>query len=151
MRRAIQWFPSSVLPKRVREEFPQVTRVADAHKPLTIELKGSDLSRSKIKSPSECALAKACARQEQADAAVVQIRHAYIIKGNTALRYSVPESVRREITAFDRMGDFRPGVYQLGVIIPSKRLGVVPKHSHKATKGSRAPYHIFRHHTVGIR
>jgi hypothetical protein len=48
---------------------------------------------------------------------------AWIIKGNLAVKYEVPESVAREIVSFDRHHDFRPGEYQLSAVPNSCRMG----------------------------
>jgi hypothetical protein len=97
----------------VREYYPEVTRVVDSKKPVTISVTPSDCRKSKSGMPSECAMARAFKREY--DGAIISLSTAYLISGKTAKRFKVPTAVAREIISFDRSHDFRPGKYSLGV------------------------------------
>jgi hypothetical protein len=58
-------------------------------------------------------MAVACQRMFHADGMIIGKQTAYLIKGTKAVRFSLPESVRKEIVSFDRGSGFEPGEYQL--------------------------------------
>jgi len=137
---------------RVHAFYPNVTRVIDATTPLHITVSKRDVSGATPKKPEDCAMARACKRLRHADGAIIRPSRAYIIRGNTAIRYAVPPSVGREIVVFDRHSDFKPGDYHLSAITKSKRLGRRQgSDSPKRNASSRSKPKIFRHRTVGIR
>lgn len=141
----------SQLLERLRVFAPQVDRVADASRAVKVEVTEADVTGAKEKSHGGCAMARACQRQV-CDAAIVWPRVAFLIKGNLAVRYSVPESVRREIVTFDRHGKFYPGTYQLSPICPSARFGARMKPGrgpHISHKTWRRP--LVTHQSQGIR
>jgi len=97
----------------VNRHFPNVTKVEDAKNPLLIEVTRKDVLHSKRKNMNECAMAIACKRVYHADGVIMARTTAYLVKGTLAVRFRVPLSVTREITSFDRGGDFDPGEYAL--------------------------------------
>jgi len=97
----------------VRKFFPNVRKVTDARAPVQIEVTARDTKTSKKKKHAECALAKACQRTWNLDGAVVTRSMVYLVKDKQALRYLLPQTVTREIVAFDRGASFAPGVYTL--------------------------------------
>lgn len=113
---------------KLRRKFPQVTKTVDARKRLVVTVIAEDNQKGLMKNPEACALARACIRENIADAAIVGVGYTWLIKGNEATRYSTSEGVAREITSFDRHHDFEPGKdYVLGPIAPANRLGKVHK------------------------
>lgn len=78
----------------VRKYHPNVTRVVDAKRPITIEVSKSDCRKGDAKSPSHCAMAKAFTHTH--DGAIVSLSVAYIVDGDKATRYKVPVSVSRD-------------------------------------------------------
>lgn len=128
-----------VVVQRVRHYFPEVDSVVDATKPVIVTVKDTDNSTSKKKTHDACALAHACERERVCDAALIFPRIAFLVKGKTAIRYRVPESVTREIVVFDRGGDFAPGDYQLSPCSKRDRLGnKTPRNNSKRNKKTRA-------------
>jgi hypothetical protein len=107
----------------VQKFHPDVTKVADAKRPLTINLRPSDSKSARAKKHDACAMAVACVRQCKVDGAIVSTNAAYLIEGKKATRYTVPPAVGREIVAFDRGAGFAPGTYTLNVPSPSAKLG----------------------------
>jgi hypothetical protein len=75
---------------------------------------------------------------------------AYILRNNYWVRYRIPQSVIREIVAFDRGGSFEPGMYALMPPSPAYRLGRVKvgarRHVRTGPKKSR-----FVHATSNVR
>ncbi len=133
----------------VQKFFPNVKSVRDATSPITIEVTKADNNNSKVRSHSACAMAVACKRAEHADGVIVSIMTAYVIKGTSATRYVLPESVSREIVSFDREAGFAPGEYVMRPPEPSKQLGVHRGGKSTHTKnGKKITRH---HHTSGIR
>lgn len=132
---------------RVQKLFPHVTNMVDANSDIDIRVTKSDTQTKAVKNHSECALAHACRRSFQADGAMINVTSAYIIKGNTATRYKLPESISREIVSFDREAAFEPGDYHLHTPPPSARLGAPNRSGTKNgyTKGAGKqvqPYHL---------
>jgi hypothetical protein len=110
----------------VKRFYPDVKRVEVARAPLTVEVLKSD-GKGGRKSHQACAMADACKRKFHLDGTIVSRSVAYLIKGDTATKYGIPEAVRREITSFDRGAGFAPGTYHL-----------VPPHKKKAGRSGGA-------------
>lgn len=137
--------------KFVQDRFPQVQSVADATKPVTIEVLPEDVRKSTRKNHQVCAMAVACKRAMNLDGIIVSVRVAWLIKGKRAIRYTVPPSVSREITSFDRGAGFATGTYQLSRPSSTQRLGtrrggVDPRNRDKARRRAAV-----MHYTTGIR
>jgi hypothetical protein len=107
--------------RNIHKFFPKVTKVTDASKKLIIEVVPKDEAVSLKKDHAGCALAVACKREYKLDGVIVSRTMAYLIKGDEAIRYSLPESASREIVSFDRGGGFEPGSYELNK--PDRKLG----------------------------
>lgn len=128
--------------KNVQKMFPGVTEVVDAKRARVIEVEPQDLKQAKVKSHKGCAMAVACKRKLVLDGVIMARSTAYLIKGKKATRYHVPESVSREMVAFDRGADFAAGVYKL--IPPDKPLGSRTGYAskNKGTGTPRRSYHV---------
>jgi hypothetical protein len=135
----------------VRKYHPQVNRVVDAKKPITIEVTAKDCRSGKSGKASSCAMARAFEREY--DGAIVSLSTAYIIKGDKATRYQVPQSVSREIVSFDRSHKFEPGEYALNA--PSHyKLGQKRKSPQTESRAGGNAYAATKnrnHKTAGIR
>ena len=94
---------------RVRKYFPQVNQVVDAKDTIEVSVTKKDSKSAKPKNPSQCALAQACCRELKADGAIINLGYSYVIKGEVATRYTTSVAVGREITSFDRGGEFEAG------------------------------------------
>lgn len=112
------------LPRSVRRMFPNVTSAVDAAAPIEISVNRKDCKTAKKFDPTECALARAAKRELHVEGVIIGIGSSYIIKGDTAVRFDTPQSVKREIISFDRHHDFAPGDYYLTPKPPSNRFGV---------------------------
>lgn len=133
----------------VRKFFPKVSKVVDATQAIEINVKNRDCNSAEVKNHNECAMAKACKRQLHIDGAVISVGTAYLVKGDTATRYRIPERISREIIAFDRNGGFMPGQYKLKNPTGRQRLG-----QNFGTKtGTKHPHRKSLRHfsTAGIR
>ena len=135
----------------VRFFFPQVENVIDSLKGALIEVTLSDASHGDVKNHKTCALAIACKRFFHADGVIIGLTTSYIVKGKTAIRFSNPDSISREITSFDRKAGFDIGFYNLCAISPGRRLGV-----HRSGKSGKSASHGkrvkgYRHYTSGVR
>lgn len=130
----------------VQRMFPQVTEVVDAKRARRIEVAASDLKRATVKSHKACAMAVACKRKLSLDGVIMGRKTAYLIRGKKATRYAVPESVAREIIAFDRGATFEPGIYRL---VPHARpLGTEKADGPRLSVGTPRRY---MHTTTGVR
>ena len=135
-------------PRSIIQAFPNVTKCTDARCPVAIEVTKKDVAKSTSGDPGNCAMAKAICREWKADSAVIGLSYSYVIKGNTAVRFTTPESVRREIVSFDRKHDFAPGGYHLAPISPAQRRrpsGPRKRASHKAKR------RVFHAETLSVR
>lgn len=136
--------------KIVQRYHPNVIKVVDSKHDLIIDVMPEDDTRGEIKNHAHCAMARACQRQEHADGAIISVRSAYIIKGDTAIRYRVPESVSREIVSFDRKGGFYAGTYKMNAPCRGEQLGY-PYSGKKPARSSNRLSPTFRHKTQNIR
>jgi hypothetical protein len=114
------------LKKFVKAKFPHVVYFVDATEPIIITVTKADV-RSAKKSYTGCAIAVSCKRQLNLDGAVVSLASSYLVLGDTATRYCVPQSISREVVANDRNGSASPGIYKLRPFSKSGRLGPRPR------------------------
>jgi len=92
--------------------------VYDATEPLIIEVIKSDIHPRDRKNPEKCALAEACKRELHVTEAKAYLSRLYVKHGNHWLRYQLPETVRQEVSTFDRGGGFSEGTYCIPPRIP---------------------------------
>lgn len=137
--------------RMIRTFFPKVEKVNDAEHTMIVNVTRADVAKSNHKDHKTCALAVCCKRSFNADGVIIGLTTAYIIKGNTATRFKLNDSISREITSFDRGAGYDEGEYMLVPACPSSRLGVprTPSAAHGVTTG-RGPRH-FRHMTGKVR
>lgn len=127
----------------VNKFFPMVKKVKDATKRLDIEVLDKDVKNSKLKDHNNCALAVACKRKLHCDGVIISISSAYVINGDEAVRYRLPQSARREIVSFDRNAGFEPGEYSLVPSSPTNRIGAPQskrKHSGPSGRGPKVQH-----------
>lgn len=138
---------------RIRQFFPQVNRVADSTKSLKVTVTERDCKNAKERKEDDCAMAHALEREVKCDGAIVRPRVAYIIRGDLAIKYQVPESVSREIVSFDRHHDFRPGEYQLSAVYKCRRSDYKGRSSRgkAGRRHNRTRTPLVAHTTDGIR
>lgn len=130
----------------VRKFFPNVEEVVDATESIVINVKELDNKRSSRKDPANCALVHACKRLHIADAAIIGIAFSYLIKGRKATRYKTSQGVSREITTFDRHGQFAAGEnYRLSKVSNGQRIGDKRRGGGPSkNKSARAPHKVHR-------
>jgi hypothetical protein len=136
----------------VQVYFPDVKKVVDADEAIEIEVTKADNKSAKVRNHNACALAVSCKRTLHLDGVIVSINTAYLIKGNKATRYKLPESVSREIVSFDREGGFDEGSYKLNPVHKGQRLGERqerPTYAEKRSAGGKL--RRFMHRTNGVR
>lgn len=109
--------------RNVQRFFPNVIKVSDADDDLEIEVTQKDVRQSVKKDHHGCALAVAMHHEKKCTGAIVSASVAFVIKGDKAIRYSIPERARKEIVSFDRGASFEPGEYTLKAPKSSYRLG----------------------------
>lgn len=144
--------PGSFALKKVRKYFPNVKSVEDATKPIHVEVTPRDVSTSKRKAHAECAMAVACKRSMNLDGVIIATSRAYLIKGDEATRYNVPETVAREVVSFDRGASFEPGEYDLIPPSETDKLGHQSGgHSSSVNKGSQRKLTVHHHATKNVR
>jgi hypothetical protein len=134
----------------VRKYFPQVTKVHDADTSVILEVSKHDSDKARRKDHNNCAMAQAVKRQFKADGVIVALKTAYVVKNGTATRYTLPESVSREVVSFDRQAGFAPGEYELSK--PSSCAKIGSQYHWKAKKHTKSTAtKRFRHETTDIR
>lgn len=148
-----QRVPPSV--RMIRRYFPKVDRVAEATKPIEIEVTSKDLDGAKKKSENGCVMANACGRLPGVDGAIIKPSFAYVIRGTLAIRYKTPVSVAREIVSFDRHKDFRIGTYHLSRVSKSQTLennrkGRAKGRPRGRNTGAHSKHRVY-HRTAGMR
>lgn len=127
----------------VQKFFPHVTVIQDAVECVEIEVTKRDDKTATKKDHKTCAMAVACKRKLGLDGVLISVNTAYLVKGNIARRYKLPESVAREVVSFDRGGGFAPGQYKLSRVPKSLRLGAKKpvKVGRGKTGGGRQGFH----------
>jgi len=121
----------------------------DAKHQLSIRIIPADAKVEGQKDPATCAVAEACKRAFNADAAIIGTRSAYMVLGSQAIRYRIPTTVSRQIKAFDRGQGFNPGIYNLQVPTQGERLGQ-GRDGNRTGLGKPKGKHSF-HHTRDVR
>jgi hypothetical protein len=123
--------------------------VQDARKPMVLTITKADCKNGDPKHPNSCAVARSLQREFRAKEVRVHLARVYIkTSPDKWTRYIVPKSLRSEIIAFDRGGEFAPGEYYLSAARPSVQLGAkrkVPKRktgTHPQRARSNKKYHI---------
>ena len=109
--------------------------VVDGTKAIQIEITKHDTQLASRQDHGNCAVARACMKQEGTDA-IVHISRVFLKMKNKDIwvRYIVKNDLRTEIVSFDRGGNFEPGVFTLYPIQPAQKLGT----SHIRASGPRA-------------
>ena len=98
--------------------------VVDSTRTIQIEVTEQDTQLASRQDHGNCAVARACMKQEGTDALVHISRVFLKMKHkNIWVRYIVRNDLRTEIVAFDRGGKFEPGIFKLYQIPPTKKLG----------------------------
>jgi hypothetical protein len=83
------------------------------------------------------------------DGVIISRSTAYLVKGKKARRFRMTPAAAREVVSFDRGAGFAPGVYILGAVTKSARMGRQQGSSTRTT-GNGKPKQ-FRHLTVNVR
>ncbi len=98
--------------------------IINARAPITLTVNDKDIEGGDIKKPDQCAFARCCRRAAHAKEVRVHLGRVYIRTNNTNwVRFITPPSLRTEIIAFDRGGEFAPGSYTLPAPSKAKRTG----------------------------
>ena len=134
--------------RMIKSFFPMVVFVNDADKSVVVEVTKADVAKSNMKDHKTCALAVCCQRSFHAVGVIIGLTTAYIIRGTTAYRYKLPDTISREITSFDRGAGYDEGEYMLVPPSPSTRLGARHKGGSRTGKGTKR---AFRHYTGRVR
>ena len=134
----------------VQKYFPSVTEVHDGDENMILEVTREDSSGGSVKDHNHCAFARACQRKFKARGVIVSVGTVYVIQKEGATRYTLPESVSREVVSFDRKAGFAEGEYQLIAPRKSHRLGG-RQGSEKNGDRRKPGKPRFKHYTTGIR
>lgn len=140
----IHWHVSNNKDKKNKPGLMDGLPVKDAINPLMIHIKQCDIVGSKKADASNCAAARALKREVGSEAKVFLTR-TYVKVGKVWARFITPESISREITAFDRGAAFEPGEYVLTAPSKAARLDYKKKPTgpKKARNGkSNKPRHV---------
>ena len=116
--------------------------VVDSTRTIQIEITAQDTQLASRQDHGNCAVARACMKQEGTDA-LVHISRVFLKMKNKNIwvRYIVKNDLRTEIVAFDRGGKFEPGIFKLYRIQPAQKLGTpcAKSGSSKSVSKRRAP------------
>lgn len=138
------------LPRLIKERFPQVKTVSDAEGPIRVSVTRKDQAGSNPLQPDSCAMARACKRELDVDGAIIGVGTSYIVQGTNVVRFCTPVSLAREITTFDRHGEFAAGEYSLSRMNPSRKIGYTRTRTPKPPNGTSRTRR-FVHATTGVR
>lgn len=140
--------PNQKALRMINSFFPKVAKVVDADKAMVVEVTKADIAKADIKQHKTCALAVSCQRSFHADGVIIGLTTAYIIRGNTAIRFKLTDTISREITSFDRGAGYDEGEYLLSPPCPASRLGVPHRGGRRTGTGKPRQ---FRHFTRNVR
>ena len=145
----IHWRKGETNPKVKKTRTMEGLPVKDAMNPLMIHIKTCDITGSSKADASNCAAARALKRELGSEARVYLTR-TYVKVGKVWARFITPESISREITAFDRGAQFESGEYVLNPPSPTMRLDYKKKPTgpKKSTNGKKTSA---RHVTASVR
>lgn len=136
----------------VRKFFPNVNKVTDADDDLVVEVTAQDVKHSSKKDHIRCAMAVATQRQLHSTGMIVSPSMAYVVTKKHAVRFRLPEAIRKEIVSFDRGAGFEPGQYKLEKPPKSARLGSRSERTESKSKNhSSSGKKRFVHLTQGLR
>lgn len=97
-------------------------KVINGQRPFTLSITTRDIKKGKHKDPGGCAAAIALMRENTDIKSVrVHIGRIFVEAPNAWIRYKTPHSLRDEIVAFDRGGQFLPGDHQIGCLTKSEQ------------------------------
>ncbi len=89
-------------------------RRVNATKSLVLSVKPDDVKKGAAKDSECCAFARAAMKQDSAITKVFFFKSvAWVETAMKLTRYNLPQSVQKEIVAFDRFRTMEPGVYAL--------------------------------------
>jgi len=88
-------------------------KLTDATRPIVVGVAVDDILKSRTKNSKCCAFARAAKREPGVRAAYFFRSTAFLEFGDRMVRYSLPQSVQKEIVSFDRGGIMAPGEYEL--------------------------------------
>jgi len=125
--------------------------IVDAKRPMIVRISKADIAGSAKKNPAMCAAARALVREGTCTKARVHLSRVYLLQGDKWVKYATPNSIAREITAFDRGGSFEPGDYKLIPVTPSQREGARAKHANNTDKKRYTGNKRAQHITTGVR
>ncbi len=122
----------------------------DADEDLKIEVLTADVAKSRRNDPSNCAATVASKRILKTDVEV-HLSRTYVKApdGQAWIRFLTPQSISREITAFDRHAAFEPGDYVLKAPAETQRLGQWAKKARVRTVTSKK--RVKHHMTANVR
>lgn len=136
----------------VKTYFPEVEKVLDGTKKITVTVTKEDNRKATKKNHSSCVLANCVKAQEEANGVIVGISTVYVIKGNRAYRYHNQQTTTREIVSFDREAGFEPGEYTLVPVSKSSRFGErLERKSYPTGKRDNSVKSIRQHYTTNVR
>ena len=127
--------------------------VYDATEPLLIEVVKEDIVLRRRKDPERCALAAACKRELHVTEARAYLSRLYIRHRDHWLRYQLTETVRQEVSSFDRGGGFSEGTYRIPPLSPRQRSGGPAQGGSGIRKGPRIASNARQTHRIveGVR
>lgn len=111
-------------------------KVINGQRGFTLEIVPRDIKKAKPKDPGGCAAAVALMREYKDIKRVrVHIGRIFVETVNAWVRYKTPSTLRDEIVALDRGGEFLPGTHEIGVLTKSEQAYIDNKEWRK--KGPR--------------
>lgn len=96
--------------------------VINGKRPFTLSINKKDIAKGKNKEPGGCAAAIALMRENKDITAVrVHVGRIFVEAPHAWVRYKTPSTLRDEIIAFDRGGEFWPGEHLVQPLTKSEQ------------------------------
>lgn len=115
--------------------------VVNAKRGVTFVVTPADIKKAARKNSAGCVAAIACMRELSATAAQIHTGRTYLNINGKWTRFRTPPSLRAEIIAYDRGGEFEPGEHRL-LALSENDMEPRPKTGNPDKKKRRAPMHI---------
>ncbi len=126
-------------------------KVQDAKRKMVVHVTAYDVQEGAKKNSNACAAARAIMRESGCDLAKVHANRTYIKRGTKWYRYQTPNSLNKEIVAFDRGGSFEPGEYTLIPLKTSQQTGARAARANYVARKKYKKTGRKNHVTTGIR
>ena len=93
--------------------------IEDSASPVLVTVTNHDVVNAKKKDSKDCAFSRAALRVPGVLGAYFFLKTAFLEYKDKIVRFTLPQSVQKEIVSFDRAQILAPGIYQMSAVSPA--------------------------------